>query len=87
MHISYQAVFLDNRIYTKTTILYKIFYKVKGKAVPVQSYYMPRGLQEVEAPKFEDNRYVKWDCQPYVPAALTDPLPRKYCWYSYNSYY
>jgi hypothetical protein len=32
---------------------------LKGKAIPVQAYYKPRGFQEVEAPKFRDNRHMK----------------------------
>jgi len=30
----------------------------KGKAMPGQVYYMPRGFQEVEAPKFRDDRHI-----------------------------
>jgi hypothetical protein len=37
-----------------------------------QSYYRPGGFQEVEAPRFYDNRHMKWQgCQPYAPAAFT----------------
>jgi hypothetical protein len=31
----------------------------KGKAIPVQSWTGPKGFQEVEAPKFPDNRHMK----------------------------
>jgi hypothetical protein len=31
----------------------------KGRAVPVLAYYMPRGFQEVEAPRFLDNWHRK----------------------------
>jgi hypothetical protein len=30
----------------------------KGKAIPVQAYYRPRGFQEVEAPRFPDNQHL-----------------------------
>ena len=31
----------------------------KGKAIPVQACYMPIALQEVEAPRSQDNRHMK----------------------------
>jgi len=31
----------------------------KGKAVPVQTYYWPKGFQDVEALRFRDNRHMK----------------------------
>jgi len=34
-------------------------YTVRGKTNPVQAYYRPRGFQEFEAPRFQDNRYMK----------------------------
>jgi hypothetical protein len=33
--------------------------KGKGKAIPVQAYYRPSEYQEVEAPRFLDNRHMK----------------------------
>jgi hypothetical protein len=30
-----------------------------GKAIPVQACTGPEGFQEVEAPRFQDSRYVK----------------------------
>ena len=31
----------------------------KGKEIPVQAYYRSRGFQEVETPRFRDNRHTK----------------------------
>jgi len=37
-----------------------------------QSLHRPWGLQEVDAPRFQDIRHMKaWGCQPYAPAAFT----------------
>jgi len=33
--------------------------QVNGKAIPLQIYYKPTGFQEVEAPRFRDNRHKK----------------------------
>jgi len=32
---------------------------VKGKVIPAQAYCRPRGFQEVEVPRFRDNRHMK----------------------------
>ena len=32
---------------------------VKGKAIPVQVSYRPRGFQEGETPRFPDNRHIR----------------------------
>jgi hypothetical protein len=32
--------------------------KVKSEAIPVQAHYRPRGFQEFEAHRFQDNRHV-----------------------------
>jgi len=46
------------------------------KSNPITGLDRPWVFQEVEAPKFQDNRHMK----PYAPAAFT---PRKYSWYSF----
>jgi hypothetical protein len=38
---------------------FKYSEKVKGKTIPLQAYYSPRGFQEVEAPSFGDIHYLK----------------------------
>ena len=39
---------------------------------PITGLDRPLGLQEVEAPRFQDDRHMKWKvCQPYTPAAFT----------------
>jgi hypothetical protein len=35
--------------------IYVLINSLKGKAIPVQAYYRPRGFQEVEAPIFQDS--------------------------------
>jgi hypothetical protein len=46
--------------------------KVNGKSSPITGLDRPTGFQEVEAPRFLDNRYMKVvSCQPYAPAAFT----------------
>jgi len=40
-------------------VCYRYRNRHKGKAIPVEGYYRPRGFQEIEAPKFQDIRYVK----------------------------
>jgi len=32
---------------------------MNGKVIPVQAYCRPRGFQEVEVPRFRDNRHMK----------------------------
>ena len=46
---------------SSTVSIYRIFtvWSLKGKATPVQTYYRPRGLCEVKAPRFRDNRHTK----------------------------
>jgi len=36
-----------------------LFGKVRGKATPIMSLDRPRGFQEVEAPRHQDNRHMK----------------------------
>jgi hypothetical protein len=48
----------------------------KGKAIPSQVLDRPRGFQEVEAPRFQDNRHMKVVRLSVIP-------PRKYSWYSF----
>jgi hypothetical protein len=54
----------------------------EGKASnPITALDRPWGFQEVEAPRFWDNRQVKVArFQPYIPAAFT---LMKYSWYSF----
>ena len=53
----------------------------KGKAVPLQAWTGPWGFQEVEFPRFQDNRHMKVvGCQLNPPAVFT---PTKYSWYSF----
>jgi len=33
--------------------------KCKAKAIPLQAWTGPEGFQEVEAPRFQDNRHIK----------------------------
>ena len=33
--------------------------QIKGKAIPVQAYYRPKGFQKAEAPRFQDIRHMK----------------------------
>ena len=35
--------------------IYVLIHLFKGKAIPVQAYYRPRGFQELEAPIFRDS--------------------------------
>jgi len=42
---------------------------------PITGLDRPRGFQDVEAPRFQDNQHRKWwGCQPYAPASFT-PVP------------
>jgi hypothetical protein len=42
------------------------------KSSPITDLDRPLGFQEVEAPRFLDNRHMKVvGCQPYAPAAFT----------------
>ena len=52
--------------------------KVKGKAMPFHAWTGPWGLQQVEAPRFQENRHMK----AVRLSALRTP-PRKYSWYSF----
>ena len=49
------------------------------KAIPLQAWTRPWGFQEVEAPRFQDNRHMK---VVRLSALRTGLLysPRKYCW-------
>jgi len=61
----------------------KVSYYVsfKGKAIPITELDRPRGFQEVEVPRFPDNRHTKVvRLSAYEPAAFT---PRIYSWYSF----
>jgi hypothetical protein len=41
-------------------LLYPVYiYNIQGKAIPLQAWTGPRGFQEVEAPKYQDNRHMK----------------------------
>jgi hypothetical protein len=55
---------------------------VKGKGNPITDLDRPWGFQEVEAPRFQDNRHMK---VARLSALRTGHLypPRKYSWYSF----
>ena len=36
-----------------------LLWNIKGKTIPVQAYYRPRGFQQVESLRFQDNRHMK----------------------------
>ena len=61
---------------------YVVTDSVKGKAIPLQGLDRPWGLQEVEAPGFQDNRHLK---AVRLSALRTGRLyPRgRYFWYSF----
>jgi hypothetical protein len=43
-------------------MIYHIVYRCKGKTIPLPAWTgldRPRGFQEVEAPRFHDNRHIK----------------------------
>jgi len=63
------------------TMFHCTFLKVKGKAIPLQALDRPEGFQEVEVPRFQDNRHMKVvRLSAHAPATFT---PRKYSWYSF----
>jgi len=37
----------------------KQYYKLKAKPIPLQAWTGPEVVQEVEAPRFQDNRHMK----------------------------
>jgi len=39
--------------------VFTLYSKGKGKAIPLQAWAGPGGFQEVEAPRFQDNRDMK----------------------------
>jgi hypothetical protein len=54
----------------------------KIKSSPITGLDWPRGFQEVEAPRFQDNRHMKM--VKVVSPTHRSPLPpRKYSWYSF----
>jgi hypothetical protein len=59
-----------------------IYMEGKSKSNPITGLDKPRGFQEVEAPRFQDNRHTK---VVRLSALRTGHLypPRKYSWYSF----
>jgi hypothetical protein len=71
----------DNSLYMAIkTFLYTWWLQYRTSN-PTAGLDRPWWFQEVEAPRFQDNRYMKVvSCQPYTLAAFTT---RKYSWYSF----
>jgi hypothetical protein len=49
----------ENRYTVTFRIEIALIYIRKGKEIPVQACYRPRGFLEVEAPRFRDSRHMK----------------------------
>jgi hypothetical protein len=64
-------------VYDVAAVLY--LQSVKVQSNPITGLDRPRGFQEVEAPRFHDNRHM--EVAPYAPAVF---IPRKYSWYSFQ---
>jgi hypothetical protein len=59
--IRYQRLLKDitNNMQVNGNHLNFLLLMSKGKAIPVQAYYKPRGFKEVEASRFKDSWYMK----------------------------
>ena len=53
------CVYLHVRTNIWQGLFYNYFQGSKSKAIPLQAWTGPEGSQEVEAPRFQDNRYKK----------------------------
>ena len=58
-HPVYQQIILQIIKSNNIVQLVLTKYLAKVKAIPVRAYYRARGFQEVEVPRFHDNRHMK----------------------------